>query len=53
MMSLSKMFLWPGTKFCEYFSLDPQSEAGLMLRWVVNAMFYTAIGLIVVWTIAA
>ena len=53
MQTFFKLFLWPGTKFCEFFSVDPESEAGLMLRWVFNTMFYTTIGLILVWIIVA
>ncbi len=51
-MSLAKAFLWPGTKFCEFFDVDPEGETGLMLRWVFNTMFYTAAGLIGVWIVA-
>ncbi len=52
-MSLSKAILWPGTMFCKFFGVNPEGESGLMLRWVFNTMFYTAVGLIGVWIIVA
>ena len=50
-MSLTKMFLWPGTKICERMGVDPEGEAGL-IRWMINTLVYLVIGLIVVWVVA-
>lgn len=47
-MKLAEAFLWPGTKACEYFGVDPEGEAGL-LRWLVNTIVYLVLSLIVVW----
>ncbi len=50
-MSLSKAFLWPGTKVCERLGVDPEGDAGL-IRWMVNTLVYLVVGLIAVWVIA-
>lgn len=47
-MTLSEAFLWPGTKACEYFGVDPEGEAGL-IRWMVNTLVYLILSLVVVW----
>jgi hypothetical protein len=47
-MKLTEAFLWPGTKACEYFRVDPEGEAGL-LRWLVNTIVYLVVSLIFVW----
>lgn len=47
-MTLSKAFLWPGTKVCEKVGVDPKGEAGL-LRWLVNTLVYLVLSLAVVW----
>jgi len=49
-MSISDIFLWPGTKFCERLGIDPTSDAGL-IRWMVNTIVYLVISLAVVWAI--
>lgn len=51
-MTLSKAFLWPGTKVCEHLGVDPEGEAGL-LRWLVNTLVYLVVSLAVVWVIVA
>lgn len=47
-MALANLILWPGTKFCEHFGIDPDSDAGL-LRWMINSLFYLFVFLIAVW----
>lgn len=51
-MTLSEVFLWPGTKACEKMGVDPEGEAGL-LRWMVNTLVYLVLCLIVVWVLVA
>lgn len=50
-MTVADAILWPGTKACERFGIDPESDAGL-LRWMFNTLFYLVIGLIIVWIVA-
>lgn len=52
LMTLSEVFLWPGTKACEKMGVDPEGEAGL-LRWMVNTLVYLVLCLIVVWVLVA
>ena len=51
-MTLSEVFLWPGTKVCERLGVDPEGEAGL-IRWMVNTLVHLVLSLIVVWFIVA
>lgn len=46
-MSFSELFLWPGTKVCEYLGVDPTSDAGL-IRWMINTLVYLVLSLIIV-----
>ncbi|MDG1738324.1 MAG: hypothetical protein P8L68_02575 [Paracoccaceae bacterium] len=50
-MSVSDMFLWPGTKVCERLGVDPTADAGL-IRWMINTLVYSVVALIFVWIIA-
>ncbi len=47
-MTVSEVFLWPGTKVCEKVGVDPEGEAGL-LRWLVNTLVYLVVSLSFVW----
>lgn len=49
-MTISDIFLWPGTKVCERLGVDPRGEAGL-IRWMVNTLVYLVISLTVVWIV--
>lgn len=49
-MTLSDYLLWPGTKVCEYFWIDPKGEAAL-IRWLVNTLTYLIVSLLIVWVI--
>jgi hypothetical protein len=51
-MSLSEVFLWPGTKICERLGVDPEGDAGL-IRWMINTLVYLMISLTIVWAIIA
>lgn len=51
-MKLSDYFLWPGTKVCGHYGIDPKGEAAL-IRWLVNAMVYLVVSLLVVWAIVS
>ena len=51
-MKLSDALLWPGTKVCEHFGLDPKADAGL-IRWFINTLVYLVVSLAVVWMIVA
>jgi hypothetical protein len=51
-MSISEAILWPGTKVCEHFGVNPEGEAAL-IRWLVNTLVYLTVSLIVVWAIMA
>lgn len=50
-MTLSDIFLWPGTRVCERLGVDPTSDAGL-IRWMINTLVYLAIALAIVWVVA-
>lgn len=47
-MSLTDIFLWPGTKICERMGVDPEADAGL-IRSMFNMMFYLVVILVVLW----
>lgn len=47
---MSKIFLWPGTKACEWFGIEPTRDAGL-IRWMFNTLFYLSVALVVMWVI--
>ena len=51
-MTLSEAFLWPGTKVCQHFGIDPEADAGL-IRWFVNTLVYLTVSLGIVWVIVA
>lgn len=48
MEKVADAILWPGTKMCEFFEVDPKGEFGL-LRSFFNMLFWLPLGLIVVW----
>lgn len=48
MEKIADAILWPGTKMCEFFEVDPKGELGL-LRSFFNMLFWLPLGLIVVW----
>ncbi len=50
-MSLTEVFLWPGTKACERLGVDPEGENAL-IRWMVNTLVYLVISLVGVWIFA-
>jgi hypothetical protein len=49
-MTLSEIFLWPGTKVCERLGVDPEGDA-VLIRWMVNTLVYLAISLTFVWVL--
>ena len=49
-MALAELILWPGTKVCEHFGVDPDSDAGL-IRWMVNTLVYLVVMLAFVWIV--
>ena len=49
-MKIFEIFLWPGTKFCEYIEVDPTADAGL-IRWMVNTLVYLFVSLMVLWAV--
>jgi hypothetical protein len=49
-MTLTELFLWPGTKICERMGVDPEADAGL-IRWMMNTLVYLIALLVVVWII--
>lgn len=51
-MTLTEVFLWPGTKACERLGVDPEGEASL-IRWMVNTLVYLGVSLSIVWLIVA
>ncbi len=51
-MSISEIILWPGTKICQRFGIDPEADAGL-IRWMINTLFYLIVALFVMWLIMA
>ena len=48
MTRIANALLWPGTKICEHFNIDPKGEMGL-LRSYVNMLVWLPIGLFIVW----
>lgn len=49
-MTLSDVFLLPGTTVCRRLGVNPEADAGL-IRWMFNTIFYLVAGLIVVWIV--
>jgi hypothetical protein len=49
-MTPSELLLWPGTKVCERFGIDPTADAGL-IRWLVNTIVYLVVSLGVMWAL--
>ena len=49
-MKLGELILWPGTKACQYFGIDPDSDAGL-IRWMINTLVYLFVSLIILWIV--
>jgi hypothetical protein len=49
-MTMSEIFLWPGTKACERLGVDPGGDAGL-IRWMVNTLVYLVVSLTLVWIV--
>jgi hypothetical protein len=49
-MTLTELFLWPGTKICERMGVDPEADAGL-IRWMMNTLVYLIALLVIVWIV--
>ncbi len=49
-MSISEIILYPGTKVCAYYGVNPEGE-GALIRWMINTLIYLVISLTVVWMI--
>ena len=49
-MTLTELFLWPGTKICERMGVDPEADAGL-IRWMMNTLVYLVALLVIVWIV--
>jgi hypothetical protein len=49
-MSFAEMFLWPGTKICEFLRVDPEGDAGL-IRSMFNMIVYLVVMLGFMWAI--
>jgi len=50
-MSIAQAILWPGTKVCMHFGIDPEGE-GSLVRWMINTLVYLLVSLAFVWLIA-
>lgn len=50
-MSIAQAILWPGTKVCMHFGIDPEGE-GSLVRWMINTLVYLFVSLAFVWLIA-
>jgi hypothetical protein len=48
---MAKLFLWPGTKICEWFGVDPTGDA-VLIRWMFNTLFYLFVALAIIWLVA-
>jgi hypothetical protein len=48
MEKIADAILWPGTKMCEHFDVDPKGELGL-LRSLFNMLFWLPLDLLIVW----
>ena len=51
-MTLSELFLWPGTAVCRKMGVDPEGDAGL-IRWMFNTIFYLFVTLALLWFVLA
>jgi hypothetical protein len=49
-MKIADALLWPGTKICEWFGVDPKADAGL-IRSMFNMIIYLTVILTVTWFI--
>lgn len=47
-MSIADLILWPGTKVCERFEIDPTADAGL-IRSMFNMIIYLSLFLALIW----
>ncbi|WP_168199294.1 hypothetical protein [Pseudorhodobacter turbinis] len=49
-MKIADALLWPGTKICEWFGVDPKGDAGL-IRSMFNMIFYLTVILGLLWIV--
>ena len=49
-MSLTAIFLWPGTKICGFLGVDPEGDAGL-IRSMFNMIVYLVVILGFMWAV--
>ncbi len=49
-MTLVDMFLWPGTKICQLFGVEPEKDMGL-IRSMFNMLVYLIVILTALWII--
>ena len=49
-MSITEVFLWPGTKICERMGVDPEADQGL-IRSMFNMLVYLVVILTLMWII--
>lgn len=47
-MTLADIILWPGTKVCERFGVDPTADQGL-IRSMFNMIIYLTVILSLMW----
>ena len=47
---IAEILLWPGTKICQFFGIQPTDDAGL-IRSMFNMLVYLCILLPIVWII--
>ncbi len=45
---LAEAFLWPGTKLCQYFGVEPTEDMGLM-RSFINTLIWLPLGITVIY----
>lgn len=49
-MSIVDLLLWPGTKICQWFGVDPEADMGL-IRSMFNMLVYLTVILTALWII--
>lgn len=46
---IADMLLWPGTKICQWFGVDPVDDQGGLIRAMFNMLVYLIVLLTLLW----
>lgn len=47
-MTCTEILLWPGTKLCQLFGVEPEKDMGL-IRSMFNMLVYLPVMLVILW----